>query len=473
MSIGPNYGSLPLTSPEHSLSDPVAESRTLDNFSENFEPAKLETASHDAPVWVRVGRLFDGNSNHLISPAHLVYDAVTIRYVGMDDASPPANLLRAGQTEPDANLPEITVLPMLIEAHAHLFLDGTPVDFEVRRQYLTLSPEKLLAKARNRWPRILATGVGTVRDAGDKDGVGLHLAAECAEMRGQIATTGTIDSPGAAIHHQGRYASFMARPVEEFTSPAACVADRVARGANRIKLIATGIINFKAGKVTAPPQMSVDEVRAFVEAATAHGLQSFAHASGTDGIENVIEGGVTTVEHGFFVTRQQLAKLRDRQIGWVPTFAPVQVQIDRASELGWDDEITTKLRRIIEGHSEMLRLASEMGVTIIAGSDAGSCGVPHGLGFLRELELMQMAGMPPIEVLQSATGTSAALLGFSEPIGRLAPGCRTRLIFTRHNPTVDVTVLGREKMILFDGQVIAGSPLEPQTVRMIDTNGQD
>ena len=159
------------------------------------------------------------------------------------------------------------------------------------------------------------------------------------------------------------------------------------------------------------------------------------------------------------MSRQQLSKLRDRQMGWVPTFAPVQVQIDRASEIGWDQSITSKLRRIIEEHSESLRLASEMGVTIIAGSDAGSCGVPHGLGFLRELELMQQAGMPPVEVLKSATGTSAALLDFSEPIGRLAPGCRTRLIFTRHDPTVDVTTLAREKTILFDGQAIAGSRL--------------
>ena len=144
----------------------------------------------------------------------------------------------------------------------------------------------------------------------------------------------------------------------------------------------------------------------------------------------------------------------------------------RDGELFLDGAVLTseRLRRMV--HRTLMDCDSIGEHTIIAGGDAGSCGVPHGLGFLRELELMQMAGMPPIEVLQSATGTSAALLGFSEPIGRLAPGCRTRLIFTRHNPTVDVTVLGREKMILFDGQAIAGSPLEPQTVRLVDTHGQ-
>ena len=248
----------------------------------------------------------------------------------------------------------------------------------------------------------------------------------------------------------------MARPVEEFESPAACVAGRVSEGSDRIKLIATGIINFKKGLVTAPPQMSAGEVREFVDAAQSHGRQSFAHASGTEGIENVIEGGVTTVEHGFFVTKEQLAKMRDRNIGWVPTFAPVQLQIDRADELGWDSDITDKLRGIIQSHNEMLQVASEMGVQIIAGSDAGSCGVPHGKGLLRELELMQNAGLRPMEVIRSATGTSAGLLEYKEPIGRLAPDCRSRMIFTQHNPLETVSNLFREKTILFDGQVISG-----------------
>ena len=417
---------------------------------------QLETPSADCPVWVRVGRLFDGASAPVIQSAHLVYDALKIRYVGPADAPPAAELIRPGQSAPDLELPGVTALPMLIEAHAHLFLEGEPVDFEVRKKYLHLDSATLLEKARQRWPAILATGVGAVRDAGDKDGVGLQLAAECAKSRGQVSTTGYIDSPGAAIHHQGRYASFMARPVEEHDSPAACVADRVKDGADRIKLIATGIINFKQGRVTAPPQMSVEEVRAFVEASKAHGRQSFAHASGTEGVENVIEGGVTTVEHGFFVTRQQLARMRDRNIGWIPTIAPVQVQVDRADEIGWDNDICEKLHLIIEGHSEMLRAACELGVKVIAGSDAGSCGVPHGKGLLRELELMQTAGMTPVEVLRSATGTSSELLDFQELIGRLAPDYRSRVLFTRHDPTTSVSNLFHEKTILFDGQVIVG-----------------
>ena len=419
---------------------------------------QLETTAHE-PVWVRIGRLFDGLSEQILCDAHLVYDALRIRYVAPAERSPPADVIRPGQSGPDVHLSDYTALPGLIEAHAHLFLEGEPVDANVRKAYLTQPPDALLEQGRGRWPAILGCGVMAVRDAGDKDGVGLQLAAECAATRGQISTTGYIDSPGAAIHHQGRYASFMARPVEEFANPADCVADRVRRGADRIKLIATGIINFKAGRVTAPPQMSVDEVHAFVTAAQTHGKQSFAHASGAEGIENVIAGGVTTVEHGYFVTREQLAKMRDLGIGWVPTVAPVQVQIDRAEEIGWDGRIVENLQRVVDGHAEMIHLAHRMGVAVLSGSDAGSCGVPHGAGLLRELELMQQAGMSATAVMRSATGASAEMLRFSEPIGRLAPGFRTRVLFSRHDPLTEISHLLREKVVLLDGRVVAsGSP---------------
>jgi len=285
--------------------------------------------------------------------------------------------------------------------------------------------------------------------------VGLALAAEAKLNIGKLATTPLIDSPGAAIHHKGRYGSFMGSPIEDFASPAACVAARAAGGADRIKLLVSGIINFKEGRVTVPPQMPVEEVRALVEAARSHGKQTFAHASGTEGVENSIEGGVNTVEHGFFITEDQLMKMRDRQIGWVPTFAPVQLQIDRASELGWDDVVVGHLKRIIASHQAMLRRAHELGVPIVAGSDAGSCGVPHGIGLIEELCHMERAGMPAIAILRAATGVSAKLLEFPERIGRIEAGCRSRFILTEHDPLATVANLHKAKTVLFDGLAVS------------------
>lgn len=427
-------------------------SDTLENPAELSQTlARIAVESKTRAVWLRMGTLIDGISASPLRDAHLVFNAKEVLYAGTDHglAASVASIVA-----PDATLDQITALPTLIEAHAHAFLEGAPVDFAQREQYLKEPPEEFLKRAKARRSKLLSIGVGAMRDAGDKHGVGLALAAEEKSERGTLRSVPYIDSPGAAIYHKGRYGAFMGQPIEDHASAAACVASRVSEGADRIKLLVSGIINFKAGQVTTPPQMPIDEVRAIVEAAKSHGKQTFAHASGTEGVEHSIEGGVTTVEHGFFITEEQLKKMRDRNIAWVPTFAPVQLQIDRASELGWDDSVVTNLKKIIDSHQKMLVKAEQLGVTVVAGSDAGSCGVPHGLGLLDELAQMEAAGMSTMNVLRAATGVSAQTLDFPELIGRLAKGCRSRMIFTSHDPLATVKNLSRSKAILFDGFLV-------------------
>src|SRR6185369_11170363 len=140
------------------------------------------------------------------------------------------------------------------------------------------------------------------------------------------------------------YGSFMGGALEEYASPRDCVEARVKAGADRIKLIPTGIIDFKKAQVTSLPQMSLEEVAQLVAAAKSFNRQTFAHASGDAGIEHVIEGGVDSVEHGFFVRDDQLARMRDRRTAWVPTFAPVQLQVDEAVRYKWDAAIVGNLQ---------------------------------------------------------------------------------------------------------------------------------
>jgi imidazolonepropionase-like amidohydrolase len=420
------------------------------------------SSSKDHPVWLHVGTLLDGSSTTPAKDAHIVYDATGIRFVGRNGQMPPRDLVRAGQTAPDVVAPEATLLPGLIEAHAHLFLEGGELELEQRAAYLKKNSAELLEAAIPRLEKLVRLGVTAVRDAGDKDGVGLALARIYKRQHGMIPGTDPgfpltmpyLDSPGAAIHHKGRYGSFMSGALEDYAAPADCVAGRIAAGADRIKLIPTGIINFKLGAVTTEPQMTVEELRELVATANSSGRQTFAHASGDAGIERVIESGVDSVEHGFFVRDDQLARMRDRRIAWVPTFAPVQLQVDEAVRYQWDATIVGNLQRILDQHAASLAKAHAMGVLIIAGSDAGSCGVAHGMGFLRELELMQQAGLPPVAVVNAATGISAGRLGYREKIGRIEPGCLSRFILTQHSPLATVANLRRAKTVVFDGAVL-------------------
>jgi imidazolonepropionase-like amidohydrolase len=244
----------------------------------------------------------------------------------------------------------------------------------------------------------------------------------------------------------------MADALENHSSPRACVDARVVLGADRIKLIPTGIINFKAGAVTSEPQMTTDEVARLVAAARAHGRQTFAHASGDTGIDRAIDGGVDSVEHGFFVREDQLAKMRDRQIAWVPTFAPVQEQVDHVDIMGWDAAVVANLRKILDQHGASLAKAHAMGVPIVAGSDAGSYGVAHGLGLLYELELMERAGMPAHAVINAATGVGANRLAYKEKFGRIEPGWMSRFIVTGNSPLSSVRNLLLPKKVIFDGE---------------------
>jgi imidazolonepropionase-like amidohydrolase len=383
--------------------------------------------------------------------AHVVFNRVSIKFVGGGGRSPPAEFLRLGQDRPDLDVPDGTLLPGLTDAHAHLFLEGGELGVERRAEHLKRDPASLLADARGRLAKLVRLGVTAVRDAGDKVGVGLALSRLCSSEARPVMPY--VESPGAAIHHRGRYGGFMARPLEDYASPQACVEARVANGADRIKLIPTGIINFGKAQVTSEPQMSTDEIAQLVSAAQSLCRQTFAHASGDTGIDRVIDGNVDSVEHGFFVRDDQLARMRDRRTAWVPTFAPVQAQLDHAPLLGWNLKVASRLRGILERHASSLTRAHAMGVMIVAGSDAGSFGVAHGLGLLREMELMERAGLPPIAVINAATGVGTSRFGYKEKFGLIKPGYLSRFILTKYSPLESVSNLRKPRRILFDGDV--------------------
>ncbi len=419
---------------------------------------QIPAATAGRRVWLRVGTLIDGSGSAgsgatPLRDAHVVYSKAGILYAGAD--TPSAELVMNGHaaTKPDAELPDYTLLPGLIDAHTHMFLEGGELDLDKRAAFLKQSPEELLEQARGRFEKIVRIGVTAMRDCGDKDGVGLALSRLCSSPDRPLMPY--IDSPGAAIHHRGRYGSFMGEPIEDFSTAAECVAARVNAGADRIKLIPTGIINFKQGAVTTAPQMTIEEIGAIVAAAKSHHRQTIAHGSGDEGLERAIEGGVDSIEHGFFLRDDQLAKMRDRNVAWVPTFSPVQKQVDHADRLGWDTHAVANLRKILDRHAATLVKAHAMGVQVIAGSDAGSCGVAHGLGFLEELELTERAGLVPAAIIHSATGASAKRLQFKEKFGEIKPGYLSRFILTRHSPLETVANLRKEKIVVFDDQVFA------------------
>ena len=291
------------------------------------------------------------------------------------------------------------VMPGLVEGHCHLFLDGGELDFDRRSQYLKASADEMAVVARRNLKAAAAAGITLVRDAGDKYGINHKMRAE---SEGDGYAGPAVRSPGLALRKPKRYGIFMARPVRDAAEIREAMKELVATS-NDIKIILTGIINFEAGAVTEPPQFDADELALIINIAHDHGLPTFAHCSGIDGIRLAVEAGVDSIEHGFFMDRDALAIMADKGIAWVPTFSPVHFQWARPELAGWSQEVIGHLRRILDSHTDHIAIAHDLGVPIVCGSDAGSVGVLHGRALLDEIGFLLSAGLPMEAVLEAAT----------------------------------------------------------------------
>jgi imidazolonepropionase-like amidohydrolase len=409
--------------------------------------AHLRVTAENPTRWIVVGQLLDAKNRRGLKNAHLIYDQNHILHVGTEA---PAAAILNGQKTPDLTLPEYTAMPGLIEGHSHTFLEGAELAAEKRADYQKQDPQTLYQNAETRLRTLARMGIIAMRDGGDKDQVGLRLSKLTA-AKVCPPFTAQVFSPGAGIHRQGRYGSFFGKPLEDHANIESCVQARVAEGADHIKIVPTGIINFAKGQVVAKPQFSVEEIQQFRQAAHAHQKHLMAHASGDIGVGYAIDGGVDTVEHGFFITDDQLASMRDQNISWVPTFTPVQEQVDHADIMGWAGETLDNLKKILENHARSLQKATALGVNVLVGSDSGSCGVAHGSGLFYEMELLENAGMPTLDILCQVTHGNNNTLTNSQPYGSLEKGFKPRFIVTRNNPLETVKNLYRERLVVFDG----------------------
>jgi imidazolonepropionase-like amidohydrolase len=357
------------------------------------------------------------------------------------------------------------LMPGLIEAHAHMFLDGALVDANARNARLAATHADMLATARGNLGKCRRAGVTVVRDAGDRYGVNHALRDELAERKDALIA---LRSPGAALKRAKRYGAFIGADVACDGDIRSTVAQRC-RGSDDIKIILTGIVDFAEGSVKGAPQFDVDELRVIVAEAHARGRKTFVHCSGAAGLAVAVAAGVDSIEHGYFMTRDILAQMADKQIAWVPTFAPVHFQRAEPWHAGWDRATVANLSRILEDHATHVALAHDLGVSVLAGSDAGSPGVEHGTGLIDELLHLRRTGFPMAAVLQAATTLPRALWGMSP--ARIAPGNYADLILLNASPFDHPAALRAVRYVLRGECCVAVSTDEWGEVACLPTDG--
>jgi|TARA_B100001971_G_scaffold146272_1_gene135339 imidazolonepropionase-like amidohydrolase len=320
------------------------------------------------------------------------------------------------------------VMPALVESHCHTFLDGATLSFPKRSEYLKAPREAMLSVARSNLAATLDAGITLIRDAGDIHGINTEMKRELDNDSGSRME---MLSAGIAIRKAKRYGSFMAREVVD-SDDIVRVIREVAPNAGQLKVLLTGIIDFEKGIVRGPPQFSLEETRRIVETARELGLLTFTHCSGEEGLKIAVETGIDCIEHGFFMTRRILDVMAEKGIAWTPTYSPVAFQLCQPRLAGWNSETCDRLRGILRNHDEHVALAYELGVPVLAGSDAGSYGVAHGRGLIDELFHLRNAGVSVEQVLASATSLPRRLWGCSS--ADIVKGNHANLLLLEESP---------------------------------------
>lgn len=259
---------------------------------------------------------------------------------------------------------------MFGECHAHALMNG--VNY---REAVKLHREKVNeAAVRNCLKSYRDAKVSFVRDGGDPYGVS-ELAAKLAPEYGIDYRT-----PVFAIHKNGHYGSIVGRRFDNLKEFHQRVLEAKAAGADFIKIMTTGLLDFKNhGKVTGTP-LEAEEVREMVHIAHEEGFAVMSHTNGVYGSRAAIEAGVDSLEHGNYMDEETVVMLAESSTVWVPTLVTVRNLIGCGR---YEDEV---LKPIAKKAEELVRTAFEKKVKVALGSDAGAYMVPHGKGICQEYE---------------------------------------------------------------------------------------
>jgi imidazolonepropionase-like amidohydrolase len=339
-----------------------------------------------------------------------------------------------------------TCLPGLIDLHVHLCWDGSPDPVEVNaREGHDLTLLRMVHHARV----TLERGVTTVRDVGCVDDLSLVLDRA---LRAGVIAGPRLLATGRTIVMTGGHDPFWGVFCDGPWACAAGVRGQAYRGATMIKVAATGgVYGRSEGEDVGTSELSLEELTAACREAHRLGLRVASHAVGREGIDNSVQAGCDTIEHGIFASDDALRRLAADGRFLTPTLFIYR----HIAEGAGPDYARRKAIACAQQHPVTVSRARALGVAITAGSDSGSCGAPHPALFFELRDLVARGGLSPLEAITAATSTNARALGLDEQIGTIAPGRQADLLIVDGDPAADITALERPWKVMQAGRWIA------------------
>ncbi len=349
-----------------------------------------------------------------------------------------AGLAGAGEVDLDG----LTLLPGLMNAHAHITLDGSAdPDATLRAE----TPTETALRGARRLEETLRMGVTTIRDVGGVHGIAIALGAMV--ERGEIPGPRML-AAGNVITMTGGHGHWMGVECDGPDAIRRGVRGQIKAGASTIKVMATGGM-MTPGQRAGAPQLTREEMAAAVEEAHKADRIVAAHVESDEGGRNAVLAGVDSVEHGHGLTADILALMRDRGTALDPTILSDKAIMDAPAEAGIPAFVVDKCRPLHQSLLDTLAIAFTSGVLIAAGNDGGAPLVHIG-DMASELAWYVALGMHPRDAIASATINDARLFRLDRT-GYVEPGWVADLIAVRGDPLADIGALRDPAFVMARG----------------------
>ena len=251
----------------------------------------------------------------------------------------------------------------MVDCHIHMVLDGENWKAALQRHADGVDipwVHKVLSAYRD-------AGFTYLRDGGDRWGAG-KMARQLAPQYGISYRT-----PLGNLCKAGHYGGFIGETYENFREYAALVRQHRRDGADFIKIMISGLMDFDHYGVLTHSGFAPQDIRELTHIAHEEGFAVMAHANGAETVRSAAQAGVDSVEHGAYLNEEALCAMRENGTVWVPTLSTVG-NLRNTGRFSQRD-----VERILESAMENVAAFAKMGGLLAPGTDAGAWKVPHSI----------------------------------------------------------------------------------------------